>query len=57
MGKNEDCSLGGRISDISERLLQSSSGGKKSTYKILVKGEFTAMKHSFYKRFLLVMRI
>ena len=56
MGKNEDCSLGGRISDISERLLQSSSEGK-SIYNVLEKGEFSAMKHSFYKRFLLVMRI
>ena len=40
----------GSISDSSERLLQSSSGGK-SIYKVLVKGEFNAMKHSFYKRF------
>ena len=55
LGQNEDCSLGGNISDSSERLLQSSSGGK-SIYKVLVKGEFDAMKHSFYKRFLLVMR-
>ena len=56
MGQNEDCSLGGRISDSSERLLQSSSGGK-SIYKVLVKGEFNGMKHSFYKRLLLVMRM
>ena len=48
--QNEDCSLGGSISDSSERLLQSSSGGK-SVYKVLVKGEFNTMKHSFYKRF------
>ena len=54
--QNEDCSLGGSISDSSERLLQSSSGGK-SIYKVLVKGEFKAMKHSFYKRILLVMKI
>ena len=54
--QNEDFSLGGSISDSSERLLQSGSGGK-SIYKVLVKGEFNAMKHSFYKRFLLVMRI
>ena len=39
-------------SQIALRLLQSSSGGQ-----VLVKGEFTAMKHSFYKGFLLVMRI
>ena len=36
--------------DCSERLLQSGSGGK-SVYKVLVKGEFNTMKHSFYKRF------
>ena len=51
-GKNEDCSPG----DSSERLLQSGNGGK-SIYKILVKREFNAMKHSFYNRLLLVMRI
>ena len=38
MGQNEDCSPGGSISENSERLLQSSSGGE-SIYKILVKGE------------------
>ena len=48
LGKNEDCSPGGSISDSSERLFQSSSGGK-SIYKVLVKGEFNTMKHSFYK--------
>ena len=37
------------ISDSSERLLQSGSGGK-AMYKVLVKGEFNTMKHSFYKR-------
>ena len=31
--------------------------GGKSKYKVLMKGEFNAIKHSFYKRFLLVMRI
>ena len=50
MGKNEDCSLRGSISDSSERLLQSSSGGK-SIYKVLVKEEFNTMKPSIYKRF------
>ena len=35
--------------DSSERLLQSSSGGR-SIYKVLSKGEFSSMKHSFYKR-------
>ena len=56
LGQNEDCSPGGSISDSSERLLQSGSGGK-SLYKVFVKGEFNTMKHTFYKRFLLVMRI
>ena len=37
-------------------LLQSGSGGK-SIYKVLLKGEFNTMKHSFYKRFLLVVRV
>ena len=36
--------------DSSERLLQSGSGAR-SIYKVLVKAEFSAMKHSFYKRF------
>ena len=47
--QNEDYSLGGSISDSSERLLQSGSGGK-SIYKVLLKGEFNTMKYSFYKR-------
>ena len=38
------------ISDSFERLLQSGSG-RESIYKVLVKGEFNTMKHSFYKRF------
>ena len=50
MRQNEDCSPGGSISGSSERLLQSSSGGK-SIYKVLVKGEFSTMKHSIHKRF------
>ena len=50
LGQNEDCSPGGSISDSSERLFQSGSGGK-SIYKVLVQGEFNTMKHSFYKRF------
>ena len=54
--QDEDCSPGGSISESSERLLQSGSGGK-SIYKVLVKGEFNATKHSFYKRLLLVMRM
>ena len=49
LGQNEDCCLGYSISDSSERLLQSSSGGK-SIYKVLVKGEFNTMKYSFYKK-------
>ena len=46
LGQNEDCSPGGSISDSSERLLQSGRGGR-SIYKVLVKGEFNTMKHSF----------
>ena len=49
MGQNEDCSLGGSMSDNSERLLPRGSGGK-TIYKVLVKGELKTMKHSFYKR-------
>ena len=49
LGQNADCGLGGSISNSSERLLQSGSGGK-SIYKVLVKGEFNAMKHSICKR-------
>ena len=54
LGKNEDFSLGDSISDNSERLLQSSNGGK-SIYKVLVKGELNTTNYS--KGFLLVMRI
>ena len=56
LGENEDDSLGGSISDSSERLLQRGSGGR-SVYKVLVKGEFNTIKHPFYKSFLLVRRI
>ena len=56
MGQNEDFGPRGNISDSSERLLQNGSRSR-SIYKVLVKGEFNAVKHSFYKRFLLVMRI
>ena len=31
--------------------------GGRSIYKIFGKGEFNTLKHSFYKRFLLVTRI
>ena len=55
-GKMRTAALGGSISDSSERLLQRGSGGR-SVYNVLVKGVFNTMKHSFYKRFLLVMRI
>ena len=44
------------LPNSSERLLQSSSEGK-SIYKVLVKGGFNTIKHSFYERFSLVMRI
>ena len=50
MGQNEDYRLGGSISDSFEWLLQSGSGGR-SIYKVLVKGEFNTVKHTFYKRF------
>ena len=50
LGQNEDCSRGDRSSDSSERRLQRGSGGK-SIYKILVKGEFNAIKCLLYKRF------
>ena len=53
MGQNEDCSLEGSISDSSERLLQSSNGGK-SIYKVWVEREFSAMKHSFTEVFFFV---
>ena len=48
-GQNEDCSSGGSISDSSDRLLKSRSGGQ-SIYKVLMKGAFKTTKHSFYKR-------
>ena len=51
LGRNEDYRLGGRTSDSSEGLPQSGGGGR-SMYKVLVKGEFNAIKHSFSKRFL-----
>ena len=37
LGQNEDCILGGSISDSSERLLQSDIR-ERSIYKVLVKG-------------------
>ena len=49
LGQNEECSLEDSLSDNSERLLQSRSGGR--SIKVLVKGEFSTMKHSFYKRY------
>ena len=50
LGQNEDCSLGGSPSDSSERLLQRGRG-EQSVYKILVKGEFSAIKCLLCKRF------
>ena len=50
LGKNEDGSPEDSASDSSERLLQKGSG-ERSTYKILMKGEFNAIKHLLYKRF------
>ena len=49
LGQNEDCSLGDSPSDSSESLLQRDSAGR-SICKILVKGEFDAIKPLFYKR-------
>ena len=45
MGQNKDCT-----SDSFERLLQKASG-ERSIYKILVKGEFNAIKCLLYKWF------
>ena len=56
LGQNEDYSPGGSTSHSSERLLQSGSG-RTAIYKVLVEGEFKTTKHSFYERFLLVMRV
>ena len=46
--ESKDCSLGDSASDSSEKLFQSSSGGN-AIYMILVKEEFSATKHLFYK--------
>ena len=46
LGQNEECSLEDSLSDSSERLLQSSR-----SIKVLVKGEFSTMKHSLQKVF------
>ena len=40
----------GSISNSSQRLLQSSSEGR-SIYKVLVNGEFSAIKRLLFKRF------
>ena len=50
VGQNEDCGLGDSTSDRSERLLKRGSRGRL-IYNILVKGEFSAIKHFLYKRF------
>ena len=44
LGQNEDCSLEESTSDSSEKLLQRGSMGR-SIYIMLVKGEFSAIKH------------
>ena len=49
-GKNEDCTPGQSTSHSSEKLFQRGSRGR-SIYMILVKGEFSAIKHLFYKTF------
>ena len=48
LGQNEHCIPGDSTSDSSERLLQRGSGAR-SVYKILVRGEFNAVKCLFYK--------
>ena len=53
LGENKDFSPGGSISDSSVRLLQSNSE-EESIYKVLASGEFNTMKHSIYKRFLVI---
>ena len=50
LGQNEDCSPGGSTSGSSERPLHRGSGGS-SLYKVLVNGEFSAIKQLLYKRF------
>ena len=56
LGQSEDCSLGGSISDSSERLLQSGSG--ESQYiRFWWRGSSMPWSTQFIKDFLLVMRI
>ena len=50
LGQNEGCSPRGSTWESSEGLLWKGSGAK-STYKVLVKGNVTAIKHLCYKRF------
>ena len=54
--QNADCSPGGSLSDGSGRLLRSRSEGK-SVYKVLVKAECTALKHSICDRCFVSMRV
>ena len=49
LGPNEDCSLGGSTSESSER--RSKEAGGRSIYKILVKGESSAIKRLLYNKF------
>ena len=51
LGQNKDDSPGDSTSVSSERLLQRGSGGRRSLYIILVKGEFSAVKCLLYKVF------
>ena len=48
-GQSKNCSMGDSTSDSSERLLQRGRG-KSKMYKILVKGDFSAIKCLLYKR-------
>ena len=55
LGQNENCSLGDCSTSASSEELYQRGSGARSTYKMLVKGEFSAIKH-LTKGFLLVKR-
>ena len=50
LGQNEGFCPGDSTSDGSEELLQRGTEGRP-THKVLVKGDFSAIKHLIYKRF------
>ena len=47
--QNEDCSLGDSTSNSSEKFQR--GNGEKSIYMILMKREFSVIKHLLYQRF------